>query len=375
MNSATLNKLLIVDDMPLNIRELLQFLTAQEFEILVAENGRTAIQIAQEQQPDLILLDVVMPGLDGFETCQELKANSYTRHIPVILMTALSSNSNKIRGFQVGAVDYVLKPLQKEELLARIHTHLTLSHLQRELKLQNQQLKTLDAEKNQFLAIASQDLKNTLATILGVAQFLSKNYDSTDPEVLIDFLNMIELSSGQMLQLICNILDVNKIESDCLNYTLEEVDILPLLFMLVESYAEIARIKHINLISNIRMDHELNPIYITADRMLLQQIFENLLSNAIKFTPHHGDILINVEDTLTHVTCSVHDSGRGITSDDRPKLFTKFCRLATRPTGDEHCTGLGLYITKRLTEILHGQIWSEPETKGAKFVVKFPKAV
>jgi signal transduction histidine kinase len=117
--------------------------------------------------------------------------------------------------------------------------------------------------------IASQDLKNTLATLLGVAQFLSKNYQAIDSAGLLDFLNMLELSSGQMLQLICNILDVNKIESNCLNYTLEKVDILPLLFMLVESYAEIARIKHIDLITNIRMDQEFSPIYVNADRTLL----------------------------------------------------------------------------------------------------------
>ncbi len=373
MPTAILKKLLIVDDMPLNIRELLQFLTAQEFQILVAENGYSAIKIAQEQHPDLILLDVVMPGLDGFETCEALKADPLSKHIPIILMTALSSNANKLRGFQVGAVDYVIKPLQKEEVLARIHTHLTLSHLQRQLELQNQQLKTLDAEKNQFLAIASQDLKNTLATILGVAQFLSKNHEVTDPEGLLDFLNMIELSSGQMLQLICNILDVNKIESNCLHCSLEKVDILPLLFMLIESYAEIARIKHIDFVTNIRMDKEFHPIYINADRALLQQIFENLFSNAIKFTPHHENIFIHVDDTITHVTCSIHDSGPGISLNDYPKLFTKFCRLAARPTGDEHCTGLGLYITKRLTDILQGQIGCEPETKGAKFIVTFPK--
>lgn len=375
MNSAIPNKLLIVDDMPLNIRELLHFLTAHAFQVFIAENGYSALKIAQEQQPDLILLDVIMPGLDGFETCEALKANALTKHIPVILMTALSNNLNKIKGFQVGAVDYIVKPLQKSEVLARIHTHLTLNHLQKQLEQQNQQLKTLDAEKNQFLAIASQDLKNTLATILGVAQFLSKNHDSTDPEALLDFLNMIELSSAQMLQLICNVLDVNKIESNCLSYNLEKIDILPLLFMLVESYAETARIKHIDLITNIRMDQELSPIYVDGDRTLLQQIFENLLSNAIKFTPHHENIFINIHDTETHVICSIHDSGPGIALNEYSKLFTKFCRLTARPTGDEHCTGLGLYITKRFVEILSGRIWCESTDKGAKFIVEFPKAV
>jgi signal transduction histidine kinase len=375
MHSAIPKKLLIVDDMPLNIRELLHFLTAQAFQIFIAENGYSALKIAQEQQPDLILLDVIMPGMDGFETCEALKTDPLTKHIPVILMTALSNNLNKLKGFQVGAVDYVVKPLQKEEVLARIHTHLTLSHLQKQLESQNQRLKALDAEKNQFLMIASQDLKNTLATLLGVAQFLSKNYQAIDSAGLLDFLNMLELSSGQMLQLICNILDVNKIESNCLNYTLEKVDILPLLFMLVESYAEIARIKHIDLITNIRMDQEFSPIYVNADRTLLQQIFENLLSNAVKFTPHHENIFISIRDTETHVVCSIHDGGQGIAPEDYSKLFTKFCRLAARPTGDEHCTGLGLYITKRLTEILHGEIWCESETKGAKFSVQFPKVV
>jgi diguanylate cyclase (GGDEF)-like protein len=134
--------ILVVDDIPANIKVLLGFLTDHNFNVLIAKNGYMALKIADTKLPQLILLDVMMPGIDGFETCRQLKANPKTQDIPVIFMTALSETMNKIKGFEVGAVDYVTKPFQQEELLARINTHLTIRQLQQQLQIQNAELET-----------------------------------------------------------------------------------------------------------------------------------------------------------------------------------------------------------------------------------------
>ncbi|EDN67762.1 Response Regulator Receiver Signal Transduction Histidine Kinase [Beggiatoa sp. PS] len=152
--------LLIVDDTPENIRVLFDFLIAHDFRILVAENGEDALENAEEELPDLILLDVMMPaGIDGFETCRLLKDNAQTQDIPVIFMTALSDTLDKVKAFELGAVDYVTKPFQQEEVLARINTHLTIRKLQKKLQAQNEQLIVLNQDKNEFLGIAAHDLK------------------------------------------------------------------------------------------------------------------------------------------------------------------------------------------------------------------------
>jgi diguanylate cyclase (GGDEF)-like protein len=134
--------ILVVDDIPANIKVLLGFLTANNFNVLIAKNGEMALKIAETKLPQLVLLDVMMPGIDGFETCKQFKANPKTQDIPVIFMTALSETVNKIKGFEVGAVDYVTKPFQQEELLARINTHLTIRQLQQQLQIQNAELET-----------------------------------------------------------------------------------------------------------------------------------------------------------------------------------------------------------------------------------------
>jgi len=134
--------ILIVDDMPANVKVLLNFLTNHNFGVLVARSGEMALKIVESKPPDLILLDVMMPGMDGFETCKQLKANAQSQDIPIIFMTALSDTTSKIKGFELGSVDYVTKPFHHEEVLARINTHLTLRKLQQQLETQNAELQT-----------------------------------------------------------------------------------------------------------------------------------------------------------------------------------------------------------------------------------------
>lgn len=367
------SKLLIVDDTPDNIGVLFEFLGEHGFEILIAEDAEDAIQTAQMEckEIDLILLDVMLPGMDGFEACRRLKSIPETQEIPVIFMTALTDVTNKIKGFEVGAVDYITKPFQQEEVLARIDTHLNLRHLQKTLEHQNSRLLKLNQEKNEFLGIAVHDLKNPLSAILGLSEFLKNDFDYLDKEQIIEYADMISQSGHLMFTLITNLLDVNAIESGMkTNLQLKPVDIQPILQTILANYLEPAKTKNIHLHYQELEHHFL----IMGDANALHQILDNLISNAVKYSPHGKNIYIRLSAESETVCCEIIDEGPGLNEEDKTKLFGKFTRLSSKPTGNEHSTGLGLFIAKKLTEAIKGKVWCESEVgKGAKFTVELQK--
>jgi signal transduction histidine kinase len=372
LNDKSLDTLLIVDDNPENISVLFEFLLEHGFEILVAEDGEDAIQTAQREHPGLILLDVMMPKIDGFETCRRLKNMTDTKDIPVIFMTALSDLENKVRGFEVGAVDYVTKPFQQEEVVARINTHLTLRRLQLELEQKNQHLIDINNEKNELLGIAAHDLKNPLAAIQGTADFLKSELDQLEREAVITMLTNIHVSAKHMFELISNLLDVSRIEAGKISLLLKKTDIKQLAREMTYIYKERAIAKNINLLLQADNSHYL--AYLDED--ITRQVLDNLISNAVKYSPPGKNVTIIMKNDGNMVSCLIQDEGVGLSQQDQQKLFGKFTRLTPRPTGTENSTGLGLYIVKKLTEAMKGKVWCESELgRGSKFIVEFPMMV
>jgi two-component system sensor histidine kinase/response regulator len=365
--------LLIVDDNPQNIDVLFQLLDEHGFEVLIAEDGEDGLQSAQREHPNLILLDVMMPGIDGFETCRRLKQNPETKEIPVIFMTALSEIESKVRAFEIGAVDYVTKPFQREEVLARINAHLTIRRLQRELEQKNQYLEALNREKNEFLGIAAHDLKNPLSAIQGLAEMIKLDMteeEECDKEKVSQFATDIYLSARHMFELIINLLDVNKIESGKISLYFQTVDLKLLLKQLVKSYEERALAKQLTLQLQIPSE----PCLVLVDEDITWQILDNLISNAIKYSPFKKNIFIQLNQTDNVVQCMIRDEGVGLSPTDQKQLFGKFKRLTPRPTNEEHSTGLGLYIVKKLIDAMEGKVWCESTLgKGSTFFVEFAK--
>jgi two-component system, sensor histidine kinase and response regulator len=362
--------LLIVDDTPENIAVLFELLSAQNFSVLVAEDGESALNIAISEKPELILLDIMMPGIDGFETCRRLKNDPSTADIPVIFMTALVDTADKLRGFNLGAVDYVTKPFDHEEIIARIHTHLTLLHLQRELQAQNAELQRLNCEKNEFLGIAAHDLKNPLSNIRGLIDLMKMQLVS--PQEQGQYLDMIRNTVQRMFELIQNLLDANRIESGHLKVSMEAQYIGIMLERLLHNYRQMALEKNLTI-----HWYAPNPpmIAVIADSTLLLQVLDNLLSNALKYSPQGKNIYVTVENHNDKVRCSVRDEGPGLSGDDLQKLFGKFTRLSATPTGGEHSTGLGLFIVKKLVDVMQGKIWCESTLgEGACFILELPQA-
>ncbi|MCV6636610.1 sensor histidine kinase [Candidatus Albibeggiatoa sp. nov. NOAA] len=245
-----------------------------------------------------------------------------------------------------------------QELEQRIQRRTT------QLEAANNDLVKLNQEKNEFLGIVAHDLKNPLQAIQGSAELISVM--TSDPEIL-DFSHMIGVSSERMFDLITNLLDVNAIESGQIKVSLKDMDILPILQKVVTEYNKKAQQKNIQ----IHFDPDASEYSAYADANTIHQVLDNLVSNAVKYSPFDKQIYIRISHRIEKVRVEIQDEGAGISQEDQAKLFGKFTRLSTKPTGGEHSTGLGLFIVKKLVNTLSGDVWCESELgKGTCFIVE-----
>ncbi|AUI68008.1 hybrid sensor histidine kinase/response regulator [Beggiatoa leptomitoformis] len=348
--------LLIVDDTSENIHVLFDFLQAtNKFDILVAEDGESALESVQETKPDLILLDVMMPKMDGFETCRRLKNNPETVDIPIIFITALSDLPDKVHGFFLGAVDYITKPFQQEEVLARINTHITIQQLRAKLAIQNEHLMYLNQEKNELLGIAAHDLKNPLFAIQTLTDKLRTDFHKLSVDKTMYYLDTINIGTKQMFDIISNLLDVNAIESGQHLICMQEVDVLPIVIKIIDNYKERADNKRLTIDFNVQE----TSYWAMVDKNALNQVLDNLLSNAVKYSPLGKLIRIHLFQRNKQICCEIQDQGQGIDEEDQQILFRKFSRLKPRPTAQETSNGLGLFIVKKLMELMNGDVWCQ----------------
>lgn len=360
--------ILITDDNPKNLQLLGSLLRQEEYSVAAAMSGAETITALENLSPDLILLDVMMPGMDGFEVCQKLKAEPRTRNIPIIFITALNETENLLRGFEVGGLDYITKPFVSAELHARVRTHLALKHFQDELREKNEELARLNNEKNELLGIVAHDLRNPLTVVQGCAQLLDT--DSVPlPESDRELLNKISTSTERMIELVNNLLDVNAIEQGQMRLKSETFDLRSVVQQIIQSHVSQAVAKKIQVI----FTPPPSPLSVTADASATMQIIDNLISNALKYSPCEREINVRLHLHESRVRCEVKDQGPGLNADDLKKLFGKFARLSARPTNGEQSVGLGLSIVKKLTESMSGRVWCESELgKGASFILELP---
>lgn len=357
------DKILVVDDIPTNMWVLLEVLDNAGYEVLLAQSGSQALRIAQYAKPKLILLDVMMPIMDGFEVCQQLKANPELRAIPVIFMTALSDNTNKIKGFELGAADYITKPIQYREVLARVATHLELYKLQQALQQRNAELET-------FARMVAHDLKNPLNAVINLTELIiSEQHKYNDVETIkqkiISRLKWVLQASGQMREIIEALLlmaglaqhkDLIIAKVD-MHQTLIDVIEQRLLFMIEQTQAEII------------YNQELPPAKGYAP--WIQEIWANYISNAIKYGGKPPKLYIGATPQADGMLRFwVKDNGTGLSNSDQSKLFTPFTRLHD---GEGH--GLGLSIVQQIAQKLNGKVGVNSEVgHGCEFYFTLPAA-
>jgi signal transduction histidine kinase len=362
---------LIVDDTAANIEMLGAMLRVKDIQMLASMSGSQALTIAEAKMPDVILLDIQMPEMDGYEVCKKLKEHPTTKDIPVIFLTAKNETADIVKGFDLGAVDYITKPFRPQELFARLRTHIQLTTLQKQTLAQNRELLALNKLKNEFLGIAVHDLKNPLSGIIGLAEFLRQN--DTDTATTHQCLDTIISQSHRMFGIIKNLLSVNALERGSFTVNLQPMNLAALITPIVESYSIKAEQKSLSLVMDVEP-----TIYALADELAITQALDNLISNALKFSPLGKTIIVRTRSTPdnTRVLIDVQDEGPGISPEDQQQLFKTFTKLSARPTAGESSTGLGLSIVKRMVEAMDGKVFCTSELgKGATFTIELPAAL
>ena len=359
------SRILVVDDISKNLQVVGTILRNEGYHVMPATSGLQALERVSAQPPDLILLDLMMPEMDGLEVCSRLKADPLTRQIPVIFLTASNEMEHLMKGFEAGAVDYITKPFNAPELLARVRTHLELKHARERLREMNE-------EKNEFMGIAAHDLRNPLSAIQGYAEMIIEDAQSLAHRDLEGNGQRIREAAKRMTEMVQNFLDANRIERGELKLNMAISDLSPLLQSVLETQSPHATAKG----QMIQLELPPTPTLALADVSITLQVFENLVSNAVKYSPPGKKIFVRLKAEAGVVRFEVEDQGPGLSKEDQKKLFGKFARLSAKPTGGEHSTGLGLSIVKRLVEAMNGKVWCESELgMGAKFIFTIPQPI
>lgn len=354
--------LLIVDDIPANISVLTNFLKNAGFKVLVAQNGKRAIQKAEYAAPDLILLDVMMPEMDGFEACRILKSQDSTKKIPIIFMTALADTVDKVKGFELGAADYITKPIQQEEVLARINAHLNLYKLQQNLQVCNLQL---DA----FSRTVAHDLKNPLNTVIGYADELveicsEENLLNAD---LRSQLDLVSKAGHKMEDIINSLLLFARTTKD------EFLDKQPLdMSEIIQQVQE--RLVYAIEDSKAEIIIPDNFPTVISYAPWVEEILANYISNGLKYggSPPKIELGADILEDDNMICFWVQDNGQGLSKEAQAKLFTPFTRLH-QERAEGH--GLGLSIVQQIVERLDGKVGINSEIgQGSRFYFTLPKS-
>lgn len=364
-------RILVVDDDRLNIRILVGILQTEGYVIAEAESGERALELYETFRPDLLLLDVVMPGIDGFATCRELHKRYGEFVAPVIFITAKNESDDVVEGLAAGGVDYLPKPFRRKEALARIRTHLQNRILVEQQKSLVDQLTEANSAKNKLLGMAAHDLRNPLASIRGLAEFLADGTVGDLTPDQADLVKTIRETSLSMLTLLNELLDVATIEAGELKVQRESHD----LSELVEKAVYLNNINASRKNTKIQFTSQVKPALVRIDSSKIRQVLDNLMSNAVKFSPPGSTIHVKVSEYANGngFVIAVQDQGPGIPEDERHRLFKDFGTLSVKPTGGEKSTGLGLAICRKIVEAHRGAITAANlPGGGCEFSVSLP---
>lgn len=365
--------ILVVDDSP-DIREYIALCLNKRYEVVTAVDGQEGLKMAGRVRPDLIVSDVMMPNMTGFEMCRAIRASEEIQHIPVVLVTSKATPEDKIEGLEAGADDYVAKPFSARELLARVENLIrvqdqksSLERLNSELLSSNAALRQASEMKSQLLSIASHDMKNPLTAIREFARILREESDQSHQ---LELLDMIFDSSNDMLALISQLLDSAAMEGGTLNVNRQPYNLAELAERVVERNVRIADRK--GQVIHTQLDDP-DSCMVPIDSERVREAMDNLVSNAIKYSPLQSSIYVSLKRKGNDVHFSVRDEGPGLTEEDLERVFGKFQKLSARPTGGETSTGLGLSIVKQIVELHGGQAQAKANPdRGSTFAFVLP---
>lgn len=407
--------ILIAEDSSLQRKQLEYILKKENYNVISSKNGKEAFEAASKNIPDLVITDLIMPGLDGYELCHKIKTTTHLKKIPVILLTNLSEPQDVIKGLEAGVDNFITKPYERQFLLSRvnyvlennkirqmqnidsnlglelilngkkyfisadriqimdlllstyenaIHTNeelkianRTLTELHKELLQKNSELEKLNQEKDKFLRMAAHDIRNPISAMLSWGNMIQDELRESDDSRLVTTIDLIRRSGGLVITLLNELLDLAVIESGKLKLVKTEFNLVEVVDQVKMMHKSMADKKSIEIV----IDAPDKQIDVIADRTKIEQVLNNLVTNAVKFSYPKTTVKIIIEQTKRDVKISVSDEGQGIPADELDKLFTPFGKTSVKPTAGESSTGLGLSIVKKIIDAHNSKIYVASE--------------
>ena len=363
--------ILIVDDVLDNLKVLGNILKSEGYKVKAVLNGAMALQVTEKEKPDLILLDIMMPYMDGFEVCRRIKKNPLLNEVPIIFISSLNDTEDIVKAFSLGGADYITKPFKAEEVKARVNTHLNIYNQRKELQQQRQVLQQqrqvlqqqskdlleLNATKDKFFSIIAHDLRSPFNAFLGLTQIMADDLNNLSMSEMQEFSVIMRNSAYNLLRLLENLLHWSRVEQGLMPFEPEVVKLVTILDESIEIISTSARKKNIEIVKDISGD-----LTVFVDINIIQTIIRNLVSNAVKFTHTGGKISLSakVKDNKT-VEIAIKDSGIGMSPEMVENLFRLDVKSNRNGTDGEPSTGLGLLLCKEFVEKHGGRLWVESE--------------
>jgi len=374
--------ILIVDDLPENVLVVEKTLQKEGYRTEIATTGAETMERLKVISPDLILLDVLMPKVDGFEVCRLIKSDSQLSHIPIIFLTALNEPKYIIEGFEAGGVDFISKPFNLTELLARVHTHVQLKKTMeenrqfiRKLKKANEELNEakikltdMNSNKDKFFSIIAHDLRNPFQGFYKLTEYISKEFENLSSDELRTMIMDMSHSSKKLNKLLENLLAWSRVQLGKITVKMEEHNLKQLIDINITLFNDISKNKNINIINNIKPKYN-----VYTDIQMFNTVFRNLLSNAIKFTDLFGEVKIYSSNQNGSILLSIEDNGIGMAPDELSQLFSIDTQAIKTGTAGEFGTGLGLILSKELLDRIDCSIAVKSKVdQGTTFILKIP---
>ena len=370
LSSQIVPNILIVDDIPANLIVLGDILESEGYNVRPVLNGFLALQVAEKEKPDLILLDIMMPDMDGFEVCRLLRENQNLCDVPIIFISALNETKDIVKALKTGGADYITKPFSYEEVLARVNTHLNIYLQRKELQEQSMKLSLLNAAKDKFFSIIAHDLRGPFVGFLGLTKIMAEELPSLTLTEMEEIAVSMKKSAVNLFRLLDNLLNWAKMQHGLLPYSPQYLKLFSVISESIQIIDESAKNKIIEIAYDIPPD-----LVVFADSNLLQTIIRNLVSNALKFTPKGGKIIISAKVIdQKKVQLSIKDTGIGMSSAIIDNLFRLDVKTGRKGTEGEPTAGLGLLLCKEFVEKNGGVIWAESVVaEGSTFYFTLPQ--
>ncbi len=362
-------RILVVDDDPLNRQLLTELLTSRGLGVESAGDGPSALRRIRESPPHVVLLDVMMPGMTGFEVCRRIKADPELAHLPVLMVTALSDRSDRLEGINAGADDFLTKPVDRHEVLLRVHNALQRSWLFRELATQHEKLLEMEALRESLTRMLVHDLRSPLTAILTNLELLEMSAAERLNEEELEDLRHARAGGRSLADMVSQILVVSRGQEIDLEIQKEEVELQQLLKEAIDPLRTLAR-EH-----RLTVDVPDEPLVLTCDPGLIRRTVSNLFGNAVKFVPAGERIRLGAGARSGSIRIEVEDTGPGIPPESRETIFKRFARGPARGNAASESSGLGLTFCKMAVEAHGGRIGVQSEPgQGSLFWVELPRA-